>query len=85
MFSLLCSVQFDGHYAVSGAYDYLVKVWDPLQGTCVHTLQGHTNRVYSLRVSAGLREVKVRHGKRESCVGSFRYRSSCYQMSKEGE
>ena len=49
MFQLLCSVQFDGCYAVSGAYDYLVKVWDPLHGTCVHTLQGHTNRVYSLR------------------------------------
>ena len=57
MFQLLCSVQFDGCYAVSGAYDYLVKVWDPLHGTCVHTLQGHTNRVYSLRVSSRYRGV----------------------------
>lgn len=44
------SVQFDGKLVVSGAYDYLVKVWDPLEGTCLHTLSGHTNRVYSLQV-----------------------------------
>ena len=36
---------------MSGAYDYLVKVWDPLEGSCLHTLSGHTNRVYSLQVS----------------------------------
>ena len=47
---VFCSVQFDGKKVVSGAYDYLVKVWDPLEGTCLHTLQGHTNRVYSLQV-----------------------------------
>ena len=46
----LHSVQFDGTYVVSGAYDFLVKVWDPIEGTCQHTLQGHTNRVYSLLV-----------------------------------
>ena len=46
----LYSVQFDGKKVVSGAYDYLVKVWDPHEGTCLHTLQGHTNRVYSLQV-----------------------------------
>lgn len=44
------SVQFDGKLVVSGAYDYLVKVWDPLEGSCLHTLSGHTNRVYSLQV-----------------------------------
>ena len=44
------SVQFDGKLVVSGAYDYLVKVWDPLEGNCLHTLSGHTNRVYSLQV-----------------------------------
>ena len=44
-------MQFDGQYVVSGAYDFLVKVWDPNDGSCVHTLQGHTNRVYSLLVS----------------------------------
>jgi len=44
------SVQFDGERVVSGAYDYLVKVWDPMEGTCIHTLEGHANRVYSLQV-----------------------------------
>ena len=48
---LVFSVQFDGQYVVSGAYDFLVKIWDPTEGTCLHTLQGHTNRVYSLLVS----------------------------------
>lgn len=46
-----CSVQFDGKRVVSGAYDYLVRVWDPIEGNCLHVLQGHTNRVYSLQVS----------------------------------
>ncbi len=50
----VCSVQFDGHRVVSGAYDYLVKVWDPVEGACLHTLTGHTNRVYSLQVRDGL-------------------------------
>lgn len=48
--SISFSVQFDGKLVVSGAYDYLVKVWDPLEGSCLHTLSGHTNRVYSLQV-----------------------------------
>ena len=43
-------VQYDGRRVVSGAYDYMVKVWDPETETCLHTLQGHTNRVYSLQV-----------------------------------
>ena len=47
---LLNSVQFDGKRVVSGAYDYLVRVWDPVEGNCQHVLQGHTNRVYSLQV-----------------------------------
>lgn len=45
-------VQYDGHKVVSGAYDYTVKVWDPESESCTHTLQGHTNRVYSLQVRA---------------------------------
>ena len=44
------SVQYDGKRVVSGAYDYLVKVWNIVDGACLHTLQGHTNRVYSLQV-----------------------------------
>jgi WD40 repeat protein len=47
-----CSVQFDGRRVVSGAYDYLVRVWDPVEGKCLHVLQGHTNRVYSLQVNS---------------------------------
>ena len=54
-FTFLCvylnSVQFDSRRVVSGAYDYLVRVWDPVEGSCLHVLQGHTNRVYSLQVS----------------------------------
>uniref|UniRef100_A0A8D0KVT0 Uncharacterized protein n=1 Tax=Strix occidentalis caurina TaxID=311401 RepID=A0A8D0KVT0_STROC len=46
-------VQYDGHKVVSGAYDYTVKVWDPESESCTHTLQGHTNRVYSLQVRPG--------------------------------
>ena len=53
----LSSVQYDGKYVVSGAYDYLVKVWDPEDGSCLHTLQGHTNRVYSLQVSVGRKTI----------------------------
>ena len=40
---------------MSGAYDYLVKVWDPKTLACLHTLQGHTNRVYSLQVCVCVR------------------------------
>lgn len=47
-------VQYDGHKVVSGAYDYTVKVWDPESESCTHTLQGHTNRVYSLQVGPWL-------------------------------
>ena len=50
VWSHLCSVQFDGKKVVSGAYDFLVKVWDPRTLSCLHTLQGHSNRVYSLQV-----------------------------------
>lgn len=34
---------------MSGAYDFLVKVWDVKTETCLYTLDGHTNRVYSLQ------------------------------------
>lgn len=43
-------VQYDGKLVVSGAYDFMVKVWNPEREECLHTLQGHTNRVYSLQV-----------------------------------
>lgn len=47
-------VQYDGRLVVSGAYDYMVKVWNPEREECLHTLQGHTNRVYSLQVILSL-------------------------------
>lgn len=43
-------VQYDGRLVVSGAYDCMVKIWNPEKEECLHTLQGHTNRVYSLQV-----------------------------------
>lgn len=43
-------MQYDGKLIVSGAYDYMVKIWHPEREECLHTLQGHTNRVYSLQV-----------------------------------
>lgn len=52
-------VQYDGRRVVSGAYDYTVKVWNPETEECLHTLQGHTNRVYSLQVRQHNDLVKV--------------------------
>lgn len=50
VFHLFClSVKYDGRRIVSGAYDYVVKVWNPETEQCLHTLQGHSNRVYSLQ------------------------------------
>jgi WD40 repeat protein len=43
-------VCYNGKYVVSGAYDHTIRVWLPDQEKCVHTLEGHTNRVYSLVV-----------------------------------
>ena len=44
-------VCYNGKYVVSGAYDHTIRVWLPNEERCVHTLEGHTNRVYSLVVS----------------------------------
>ena len=43
-------VCYNGKYVVSGAYDHTIRVWLPEQEKCVHTLEGHANRVYSLVV-----------------------------------
>ena len=43
-------VCYNGKYVVSGAYDHTIRVWLPDEERCVHTLEGHTNRVYSLVV-----------------------------------
>jgi len=47
-------VQYNGTIVVSGAYDYMVRVWDVEKEECLHQLSGHTNRVYSLQVSDAL-------------------------------
>jgi len=48
--SLIHDSKFRSRLVVSGAYDYMVKVWNPETEECLHTLSGHTNRVYSLQV-----------------------------------
>jgi WD40 repeat protein len=35
----------DGRLAVSASWDKTLKVWDLTTGDCLHTLEGHTNRV----------------------------------------
>ena len=32
-------VQYDGKRVISGAYDYMVKVWNPESEECLYTLQ----------------------------------------------
>uniref|UniRef100_A0A164ZIU9 Beta'-coat protein n=1 Tax=Daucus carota subsp. sativus TaxID=79200 RepID=A0A164ZIU9_DAUCS len=40
----------DKSFVVTGSDDFTAKVWDYQTGTCLHTLEGHTNNVTSLRV-----------------------------------
>ena len=54
-------VCYNGKYVVSGAYDHTIRVWLPDQERCVHTLEGHTNRVYSLVVRFSLSLTDHRH------------------------
>ena len=37
-------VQYDGKRVISGAYDYMVKVWNPETEECLYTLQ--VERIY---------------------------------------
>lgn len=39
----------DGRHVVTGGS--AVKVWDPATGTCIKTLEGHTDEIYSVGVS----------------------------------
>ena len=50
MLTSVNSVQItpDGWYAVSGSDDKTVKIWDLEMGTCVATLEGHQQDVYSI-------------------------------------
>ena len=38
-------VQYDGKRVISGAYDYMVKVWNPETEECLYTLQVEQNYV----------------------------------------
>ncbi|KAH9952174.1 cell division control protein 4 [Amylocystis lapponica] len=37
-----------GRTLVSGSYDFTVRIWDIITGTCKWTLVGHTQKVYSV-------------------------------------
>ncbi|KAJ1838013.1 SCF ubiquitin ligase complex subunit cdc4, partial [Coemansia sp. RSA 2708] len=37
-----------GNVVVSGSYDGTVRVWDAASGECVHQLEGHTSKVYTI-------------------------------------
>ncbi|MDD5208305.1 MAG: WD40 repeat domain-containing protein [Elusimicrobiales bacterium] len=39
----------DGKHVVTGGT--AVKIWDPVSGTCVRTLEGHTDEIYDIAVS----------------------------------
>jgi WD40 repeat protein len=39
----------DGKFIVTGGM--AVKIWDPVAGTCVRTLEGHSDEIYSVDVS----------------------------------
>ena len=45
-------VQYDGKRVISGAYDYMVKVWNPDSEECLYTLQVLQSR--DVRVGGGV-------------------------------
>lgn len=42
-------LQFDKNKIVSGGSDSEIKVWDPISGSCIYTLNHHTEPVWHLR------------------------------------
>jgi WD40 repeat protein len=44
-------VTTDGRYALSGSYDFTVKMWDIRSGATLHTLRGHEQPVNSIAVT----------------------------------
>ena len=48
-------VQYDGKRVISGAYDYMVKVWNPESEECLYTLQ-----VQRIQVAAFIVEIESR-------------------------
>lgn len=49
--SVCFSPSLERPVVVSGGWDKKVKVWDLVQGKCMHTLSGHTNYVTTVTVS----------------------------------
>jgi WD40 repeat protein len=52
----------DGKIIVSGGHDNKVYLWDPESGDCLKTMNGHSDRIYSIKVTSdGLRIVTASH------------------------
>ncbi|MEH2254576.1 WD40 repeat domain-containing protein [Nostoc sp.] len=49
---VVTSVAFrlQGDRVASGSYDKTVKIWDPVTGKCLDTLNKHRNRIWSIAV-----------------------------------
>ena len=43
---------YEEELVVSGSADSTVRVWDPVEGICNHTLKGHTEKVLCVKVNA---------------------------------
>jgi WD40 repeat protein len=57
-------------YIVSGSGDKTINVWDASDGTCVKTLPGHTNYVYSVSTftDANTDKVYIVSGSRDKTI-----------------
>ncbi|KAJ1964913.1 SCF ubiquitin ligase complex subunit cdc4 [Dipsacomyces acuminosporus] len=43
-----------GNMIVSGSYDFTIRIWDLKTGQCLHQLEGHTAKVYTLVLDTDL-------------------------------
>ncbi|KAJ1954209.1 SCF ubiquitin ligase complex subunit cdc4, partial [Linderina pennispora] len=43
-----------GNLVVSGSYDFAIRVWNVVTGQCLHVLEGHTAKVYTLALDTNL-------------------------------
>lgn len=60
-------VQFDGTRVVSGSYDHTLRIWDVATGATLHTLVGHTQKIYSMEFDG---EVVIRCEMRSHLIPS---------------